>query len=262
VLLGGIILLGVLSVPAHGQVLMGQVLEGTSGRPISDARLTLLHPDSRALGDPVLSDENGRFMLSAPGPGEYYLRAEKLGYLAIVDGIFAFDAVEGRLNVSVYMAPQPVDLAGIEARVEMRRIRRNLRVAGFYDRADAGFGIFVGPEEIKSRLTINVSDYLRRVPGIRFRDGRVLFRSRPDPRSIGDGLCEPTVYLDGVQLINGSLTPGGAASGQGLDDRVRPEEVVGIEVYRRLTEIPMEYYVNRPDQAFCGVLVVWTESGR
>lgn len=249
---------------AAAQTLTGRVLEGTSDRVITDAVLTLLHPDGRTLGTPVLSGEDGRFVLPVPGPGEYFMRAEKLGYLAIVDGIFAFEEVGGRLNVAVYLAPQPVDLAGLEVRVEMRRIRRNLETAGFYRRADAGWGIFVGPEQITSTLVVNTSDHLRRVPGIRFRDGRVLFSARPDPRNTDPEaqLCEPTIYLDGARLIGQSSAFGTEMSGMGLDDRVRPEEVVAIEVYRRVTEVPFQYYGNRPDRPFCGTILLWTKSGR
>jgi len=253
-----------LAAPAvEAQLLTGQVREGSSDRVIADAALTLLHPDGRTLGEPVLSNSEGRFRLEVPGPGQYYLRTEKLGYTPLTDGIFAFESADGRLNVTVYLVPRPVDLEGLEVIVDFRKIRRNLRRAGFYERADAGFGYFVGPEQIKAREAFNLSDHIRHVPGLRYRDGRVLFRTNPGPYdTVEEGLCEPVVFLDGAQLINGTINPFGPISGQGLDDRVPADNVVGIEVYRRLGEIPLQFFVNAPGMPFCGAIVVWTESGR
>ena len=52
-------------------------------------------------------------------------------------------------------------------------------------------------------------------------------------------------YLDGVSYL-----PDYA----GVPNDVRPDEVEGIEVYRRLSEVPVEY--RRPG-AECGVVLIW-----
>lgn len=258
-MVAGVVLLVVAAVPVEGQQLTGRVLDSGSDQPLADVALTLLHPDGQPVGDPVPSDAGGRFAIEVPEPGSYYLRADLIGYTSIVDGIFHFEAPAGRMDVSVFLRVEPVEVEGIDVRVARAFVRRRLVPTGFYDRAASGAGDFVTPEDIESRFAADVSDYLRMIPGVIQQSGRVLFKSL-NPG--GQTYCEPWVWVDGIRLVNGSATIGGPAPGDGLDDRVHAEDVIAIEVYRRRSSVPFQYYVNLPDAPFCGAIVIWTRRGR
>lgn len=255
-LMGLAMLLALAPSAADAQVLTGRVLDGATDAPLEDAAITLLHPDGHALADPVPSDADGRFTIELPGPGSYYIRADLIGYTSMVDGIFDFASADGRMDVAVYLLVQPVEIEGVDARVEQTQTRRNLRAAGFYERAASGFGDFISPEEIEERQVGFVSDYMRHVPGILRESGRVLFKN---PHPIHGPYCEPWVWIDGVRIINGSTTRLGAGPGDGLDERVRPENVVAIEVYRRPSSTPLQWGGLN---GRCGAIVIWTKAGR
>jgi len=241
--------------PLDAQTLIGRVTDGASRLPISDAQLTLLHPDGSALGSPVFSADDGGFILPVPGPGEYFVRVERASYTPIVDGIFEFTAPNGQLEIQIYLVRQPIELEGFTIEAERRQIRRNLRSQGFYQRADAGFGDFVGPEEIEERLVVNTSDYLRRIPGIMYDGEMVLFKSS-DPREQNG--CEPHIWIDGIRAIRGADTGGGADGSESLNNRIQPYEVIAIEVYRRASSMPLQW---GGIGTTCGAIVIWTRGG-
>ncbi len=243
------------SAPLDAQTLIGRVSDGSSRQAISDAQVTLLHPDGSELGSPVFSGEDGGFILSIPGPGEYFVRVERSSYTAIVDGIFEFTAPTGQLEIQIYLVRQPIELEGFTIEAERRQIRRNLRSQGFYQRADAGFGDFVGPEEIEERMVVNTSDYLRRIPGIVYSGEMVLFRGSGPGQ---EGGCEPHIWIDGIRAIRGSDTIGGANGSESLNNRITPGEVIAIEVYRRPSSMPLQW---GGVGTTCGAIVIWTRGG-
>ncbi len=242
------------SAPLDAQTLIGRVTDGASRQAISQAQVTLLHPDGSALGSPVVSADDGGFILSVPGPGEYFVRVERSSYTTIVDGIFEFTAPNGQLEIQIYLVRQPIELEGFTIEAERRQIRRNLRSQGFYQRADAGFGDFVGPEEIEERMVVNTSDYLRRIPGIVYSGEMVLFRGGPGQ----EGGCEPHIWIDGVRAIRGSDTRNGADGSESLNNRIQPDEVIAIEVYRRPSSMPLQW---GGVGTTCGAIVIWTRGG-
>ena len=68
-----------------GGTILGRVLEAGSGSPQVGAFVTLLAPGGDRL-TAVLTDEQGRFVLRAPGPGPFRLRVEGLGLETTFDG--------------------------------------------------------------------------------------------------------------------------------------------------------------------------------
>lgn len=257
------------SEPLHAQTLEGQVFDGQSLEPLAEARLTLLHPDGRTLGNPVITGADGRFLIHVPGPGKYFLRAERLSYQPVVDGVLEFAAPHAHLAVEFFLLPRPLEIEGLE--VTLAGQRRQLRVNGFYERAASGFGDFIGPEQIERRMAFDVSDYLRSVPGIRLVDGLVFFRSRRSRIRDRQGnpihACEPNVWVDGILMAK--ATPPGAAMDREyqmdagdhafrLDDMVQAPNVVGIEVYRGPAATPARWGGLN---GTCGTIVIWTDRG-
>jgi hypothetical protein len=158
----------------------------------------------------------------------------------------------GPVSLEVALEPAPLALNGVAARTRAMPMSPPLR--RFYERMEHGRGSFVTRELIDRRKPRRLTDLFREIPGVRVastaRGDRLVMTGatpamyRVDPRwEAGD--CPVQYYLDGV-----SYQPDFA----GVPNDVRPDEVEGIEVYRRLSEVPVEF--RRPG-AECGVVVIW-----
>lgn len=137
-----------------------------------------------------------------------------------------------------------------------RTVMASPRVAGFYRRMRGGLGTFITKQEVEAMNPFVTSDVLRRVPGLvvgssGHLDGVSLQTGR------GLGRCTtPIVYLDGQRIddMQGDLD---------LDAWVRPDEILGIEVYNGPSEIPPEFnrQATGSQQLFgtgCGAILIWT----
>ncbi len=226
------------------QTLRGRVTDGRTQQSMSDVIVSLLDVDANVLAQ-TTSGRSGGFVLEAPGPGEYYVRAEKLSYTTLTDGIFDFQSEAGEMSIALFMLPQPTEIEGIDVRVQQEQRRRRLRSAGFYERAASGFGRFIGPNDIERIPAFEFGDLLRGIPGVQFDNETITFRG-------GGGLegrCEPGIFIDGVRQIQsyGALL------------LTLPSDVEGIEVYRGAAQTPLEWGgIN----GSCGVILVWTKWGR
>lgn len=98
--------------PARAQVVVGRVLDADGGTPLGGAFLTLQDSSGRRRAG-VLSDDAGRFLLTAPGAGRYVLVAERLGMATTRTTPFAL-AVDERRPVTVALKADAVPLAAIE----------------------------------------------------------------------------------------------------------------------------------------------------
>ena len=241
---------------ARAQTLSGRVVDGTSDEPLGEARLQLLAPEGIEVGEPVVSGADGSFTISLPEPGSYYLRAERLSYETLVDGVFEFTGPHGRLQIEIYLVPRPLEVEGFDVAARIRRSRRILRAQGFYQRAAAGFGDFIGPEQIESRMVPDVTDHLRAVPGVHF-SGRVMQFKSSHP--FEGGSCEPNVWLDGMLILSDWHAGHLNQDMRVLDDMVNAQDVAAIEVYRTVSATPLQW--GGPN-ARCGTVVIWTRAGR
>jgi hypothetical protein len=77
VLLCGVLLL-LVARQAHGQQVVGIVVNGSSGEPLSGVFVVLLDEAERRVAH-VLTDNTGRFILRGDAPGTYRLQAERIG---------------------------------------------------------------------------------------------------------------------------------------------------------------------------------------
>lgn len=109
-------LLGV--IPAAAQSVRGELVEEGSTRPVAGAFVVLMDEAGRR-GAAGLSDAAGRFLLAAPRPGRFTVRAERVGYAATLSApleLAAGDPVPLRLAVET----RPVLLEGLLAEGERR----------------------------------------------------------------------------------------------------------------------------------------------
>jgi hypothetical protein len=96
--------------PLYSQTIIGE-LEDEAGTPVAGALLTLLDEQSVELDD-YLSDSAGAFLLTAPVPGQYRIRVERIGQLTLLTPILELAAGDS-LVYRIEVPAQPVDLAGL-----------------------------------------------------------------------------------------------------------------------------------------------------
>jgi outer membrane cobalamin receptor len=117
---------------------------------------------------------------------------------------------------------------------------------GFEQRRAAGFGRFLTRKDIESRTASNTTDLLRGMPGIQLTPVR---RGRGPGQILQmrgtAGLCQPAVWIDGVQL---------ADDGAGLDAILAPGMLEAIEIYNSTSTAPSQYRTG-----MCGVVLFWTK---
>lgn len=262
---------------ASAQHIRGRVLDVGSNRPIPAVVLTLHAGDSSVVASSV-SDAGGAWRLNAPRPGDYYITARRLGYEPWVTQTITI-AADAALESILRLQQVAITLDPVTARAAA--MRQNLEYAGFFDRQRSNFGHFLGPDAIDRRQAARVTDLLTAIPGVQ------LF-SPPNggagPAQIGlrgssvtDGvLCRPRVFVDGLMYAKGDarlarLRPADATEQADLEQRMdesislddigHPSMIAGIEVYRSATQVPVQFG-GTSVETLCGVIVVWTRSGR
>lgn len=210
--------------------LRGAVVDRTSGAPLPGARVTLL-----GAAVTTTSDAEGRFAHRSLPAGTYLLQVRSIGYVA---GAWVIVLAEGEvldrrfLLEAAYELP-PVVVEGLA----------DQRLAEFEARRQQGRGHFITAEEIRARGAKRLSDVLRTTPGVRTicRASGCLVRMMRAPRE-----CPPDYVVDGYSASY-STSPEMSLTG-----------VIGIEVYRTLSETPLQFL--RADNR-CGTIVIWTKSG-
>lgn len=238
-LLGAILF--VLPSRLSAQTVQGHLTDGRTRFALSVASVAL-RDEAGAVVARTEVNFLGAFRFDAPGPGIYSVLVESMGYRSTESD--PFELVEGEVTtVDLYVFPQPIELDSLTVHGKSQRVAATLRKQGFYDRQQQGMGSYLTPEQIRRWPAVSVGDVLRHAPfvelqGNGIQGNRILIRKF--------GTCQPTIYVDGNR-IQGSP-----------DDWTRPEDIVAVEVYRGLTQIPLEWGGNET----CGVILIWTSFGR
>ncbi len=210
---------------------------GAGDQPLANARVTVW-----GNGLDVRSASDGRFALSGLPTGSYLLETTAIGYQPSRE-IVALRA-DASLTVSTRLERLLV-LDTVQVRAQRRRLLGPSMV-DFEERRQRGFGKFLGPEDLDTRVESQTSDLFAALAGVRVVPGaggdRVLLR--------GDfrGSCVPTVFIDGTRILN--------IDGQeSINDYVSPMEIRAIEVYVSAVTRPPEFTMGT---STCGSIVIWT----
>lgn len=226
-----------LEVGAPGRI-TGTVVDGESSEPLSGASVELAGLPVRTTTGP-----RGEFVLDRLPAVRLGLRVRHLGHAEVRDTVQVRPA--SSLHVLVELPADALEVKPIE--VSVRGVRpRWLEQAGFYRRReDNPGGWFVTGEDLRERGLLRLSDYFRRLPGVRFNADGEPVTGRRAISSARDGQC-------GVQYI-----VNGQPSLSGLDiDVYSPKEIAALELYRGGAQLPPRFNVRRASA--CGVLVIWT----
>jgi carboxypeptidase family protein len=217
-------------VPAAAQhssgAIVGRVVDRQSRTPVPSARITLLGT-SHALA----SDGAGRFRQDSLESGTYRLQVRALGYAVGSWVIKLRDGEERSEELALEPLPVPLEPVTVEGQQAFERRRAS------------GRGHFITENEIAQAHPRTLGDLFRNVPGVRMqcRGMNCTLRMIRAPRG-----CAPDFIMDGFPATNATS----------LD--MPTIGIIGIEVYRTLSETPMEFL--RADNQ-CGTIVIWTRSG-
>jgi len=241
----------------------GTVTDIEGGAPISAARVRL----TSGAGETLTADD-GAFSLMTTDAADTVV-IEHFGYKT---GRARIEPLSGTgVRIDAKLPPSPVELDPIVVGVSYHP---RLRASGFYERRERGeklgIGIYLGEKEIKDQHTNRISYLLDRVSmmeTIRICTPHCLLLPKIStaPDKIGgnsvDGYvrspCPADVYVNGTKARLFSYDQQSHLMVRaGIDEVGIPSELVGIEIYRRASELPAAFGGATEG---CGAVVIWTK---
>ena len=232
------------------------VVRDEAGKPVANVR-------ARVSGHAfALGDEHGAVTLDALPGGSQTLELFALGFVPrkqLVD-LGAGDA-----------RPDTITMSSVKSLLDTVRVTAgrvfNADLNGFELRRRTGIGHYITADEIDRAHAVQFTNLMQARSGVMVTTDWTGTQLIQMPGFFGP--CTPTIWVDGNvevypngpsagQLIGGTqYRPGPVASGlDGLNARVQPGEVVGVEIYARQVEIPPQFIVGGYSQ--CGAIVIWT----
>ncbi len=221
--------------PARTGAIVG-VVRDAEGHPVA-------HADVTAAGLGTATDSMGTFALGGLPVGLVTLTVRRLGFRAIV----AQWQVTGEpLTLNLTLSPVPLALPAVLVR--SRAEPYDSRLAGFNERRERNVGYFITREQIDRQNTFQLTDALRRIPGVKVVAipgglGRTV--TLPGAR------CPPLVMVDGFP----------ASLGRFDLDMIDLTTVEGIEVYPHGSSVPAEL-MGPYGMESCGVIGIWSRPMR
>lgn len=209
---------------SNAQSVSGQIQDEATGTPVSGVTVTLLDSMGAVVGQQT-TESDGRFALTAPGPGMYRLRFQVPGYRVLASPLLEIVGEE-RMSYPVRlraMAPALLDTLLVEG----RPVPWNM--VDFYRRRRVGIGHFATRDEWNRWAVLDIDDVVRHL--------------NPFLRAGGRSCTGWPVYLDGAQMPSGFPT-----------DDLFLDNFEAIEVHRSPT-VPPDF--DRPF-GVCGATVLWS----
>jgi hypothetical protein len=227
--------------------LIGRVT-APDGRPAAGVELVLV-----GLTVQTLSIADGTYELRDIPPGPHNLEVRLIGHRTV---LMQLDFASGSaVTRDVQLEVEPIPLDPVNARAA------NLltpAMQGFHDRRVRGGGYFYTRDDIKKMQARQFTDVLRRVPGATlqtvagpFGTSYVLQLART--AGLSNRVCPVLYYMNG--------TPFPVGNDNGINNYIVPDDVDGVEVYTGTSRVPAQFN-SGPNNSRCGVVVIWTFSGR
>ena len=101
---------------SSAQTIEGRILDQENEAPVGGAIVILVERDGDERAR-ALADSLGRFRISPPEAGEYYVVAERFGYFETRSPLIAL-RTEGLAALELMLVPEPIGLEGLEVSVE------------------------------------------------------------------------------------------------------------------------------------------------
>ena len=140
--------------PGTAQTVQGQLVETGTDLPVEGALVLLLTEGGEEAGG-YLTNQAGRFLIRAPGPGTYTLRAERIGYETITSDPFSLEQSQ-QFGIRIEAAQSAIELEGIRVEGEQRCVVR------------PGEGLQLADVWNEARKALTVQDWTEREGDYRF----------------------------------------------------------------------------------------------
>lgn len=212
--------------------LAGEVRTGREGRPLADAVVTVGGQSAR-------TDARGIWRLSAAPAGTRTVEVRAVGYFPVRQLV---QVAEGAPEVRTTLVTFRSVLDTVKVLANYNRFSQ---LAEFRERARGGMGRFLTAEQVAQRVPLVTSDLFTAFPGVYLERDSVGMPVLTMKGVFADR-CTPAVYLNGFHLGATSLTD--------IDMLVKPELLLGVEVYAAGL-VPPQF---EPGMSGCGSLVFWT----
>jgi hypothetical protein len=230
----------------RGPAALRGVVRRPDGKPAAGARVLLLGTDRR-----TVAGDDGRFALDKLPSGTYSVEARALGFEPHRVAVDLTSRRPGDVEIGLRGRITTLETVHVMGRTSRAT---EARLTFFERQTRSGSGAFLSAADLAKTHPVDVTDALRRLPSVEI----VLRTPGPADATSGPkkvylhggaahGLCRPDVYIDGAIIYDGASD---------LDALVRPDEIVGVELYRNGTGAPAEFATTRTRD--CGVLLVWT----
>jgi hypothetical protein len=214
-------------------VLRGRLV-GATGAPLADARVLV-----RDAGLDVRTDAAGRFAMANLPQGTWNLDVRAVGHDPLTRPV---DVLQDDSSTVSYTMSRFVALDTVRIR---SRIGTNAagNLLAFEERAKAGFGHFMGPEQLEALQPLWFSDIMLRFPSLRLE--RADYGYVITMRNTGKAArCLPRVYIDNILTPNEGM----------IDSYLNAAQIMAVEVYAGALGPPQ--YMDM--LSGCGSIVVWT----
>lgn len=122
---------------ANGQVVRGRLVDAAGGSGIGGAMVSLEDRAGRSFDRVLTRTGSGLFELRILEPGEYRIRAERIGYATTLSDFFSVASTD-TVTIELAARIEPISLAGVEAEADRRcRVRpeEGLAVARVWEEA-------------------------------------------------------------------------------------------------------------------------------
>lgn len=253
-------LLGAVAAPAvQAQTIDGTLMEVETGQPISLGLIIMMTEAGDSITSTV-TDGQGRFSVSSEEPGSFVLIASAFGFKETAAGVFELGE-DAAMDVQFRIAAAPMPIEGILVSLQRPVLEHNLVRNGFVRRITRGLGRFITPADIERSSARTAADLLRGIPGVHITQpggGLASFQGEMVRMVSQNDYCAPTIYLDGARIAPNMTTD------TPLDQLAPLQTIDAIEIYRRPSEVPIEYGMtssgNAGGRGPCGVLVIWTKT--
>lgn len=225
--------------PAGAQFIRGHLIDDSNGAPVGGATLTVLFGEVRT--SQTLTGDDGSFLISLDAWGTYQLEAARLGYETTTSQPFLVEPSD-TLTVDFRILPDAVLLAPLLVTARSNRGRE----AFFRRMDDWGQGIYITPAMVDSIQP-------RRHPAEVLRNQPKVWLSWSWGRDPWSGISGPVpnirTYLGKTgcvsYMIDGRAVrrPRFAEGPMWLDwplNTLEAEDIVAVEVYRHISEVPEE----------------------
>lgn len=215
------------------------VILAPDSTPVPFARVSLAGSTTVAT-----SGADGRFHMENAPAGRQELNVRKLGFVPQTFAVRVRGGDTLALRVQLTRLA-PVELQAVEVSAPVHPMLR-----GFETRRALGIGTFLRQEEIFKSQPRNVTDVLRRVPGLQI-------RPLPGPYGTNLSVVQRGSRCPVMFFLNGSPFP---ILETPITNFVNVDELVAVEVYNP-SELPSQFN-SSAGASRCGMVGLWTQYGR